>query len=180
VAAVIFFALTITPPTRAAPATPDLACLAGIDLAQVRLTEFNQLYEQCRLAGIPLDYPTVAKTVLEQFIPLARQDAEGADAKRAGFAVKDFQRTLDKSIAEMKAYLQQPSLAPNARRFQTGRVEVRGLSFIANRTDAHGHRDRGPVFFCGYGHFDQVRKDMPRWPGYGVNVIQMEGAVLSR
>ncbi len=170
VAGLLCLAPMIATPARAA----DPACLAEIDRAQARMTEFNQLYEECRSAGIPLDYPTVARTMLEQFIPLAREDAGGADVKRAGFEARDFQRTLDESIAEMKAYLQDPSLAPNPRRFQTGKVEVRGLSFIANRTDAHGHRDRGPVFFCGYGHFDQVRKDMPRWPGYGVNIIQIE------
>jgi beta-galactosidase GanA len=30
------------------------------------------------------------------------------------------------------------------------------------------------VFFCGYGHFGQVRKDVPLFPGYGVNIIQTE------
>jgi hypothetical protein len=174
VTASLFFVLTTATPARAADAAPDAACLAEIERAQARMTEFNQLYEQCRKAGIPLDYPTVAKTMLEQFIPLARQDAEGADVRRAGFEAKDLQRTLDDSIAQMKAFLQNPGLAPNARRFETGKVEVKGLSFIANRVDSRGQRDRGPVFFCGYGHFDQVRKDMPLWPGYDVNIIQIE------
>ncbi len=138
------------------------------------MAQFNQLYEKCRAGGIPLDYPTVAKTTLEQFIPLAREDAEGLDVRRARFEVKDFRHTLDESIAEMSAFLADPALAPNARRFQTGKLQVRGLDFIATRVDARGHRDRGPVFFCGYGHFDQVKKDMPRWPGYGVNIIQIE------
>lgn len=157
-----------------ASAAPDPACLAELDRVQARMAEFNQLYEKCQAEGIPLDYPAVAKATLEQFIPLARQDAQGADVRRAGFEAKDLQRTLDASIAEMTAYLQDPSLAPNTRRFVTGHMEVRGLDFVANRTDAHGRHDRGPVFFCGYGHFDQVRKDLPRWPGYGVNIIQIE------
>src|ERR1035441_2031108 len=160
-------------PTRAGAAA-DLTCLAELDHVQADMVEFNRLYEQCRAAGIPLDYPAVAKTTLEQFIPLARADAEGADAQRAGYEVKDLQHTLVASIAEMKALLQTPSLAPNARRFATGKVQVRGLSFVANRVDAHGRRDRGLVFFCGYGHFNQVRQDIPRWPGYGVNLIQIE------
>src|ERR1035441_7778299 len=166
-------ALLFPAPTRAGAAS-DSACLAELDRIQAGMSEFNQLYEQCRSAGIPLDYPAVAKTTLEQFIPLARADAEGADAQRAGYEVKDLQHTLVASIAEMKALLQTPSLAPNARRFETGKVQVRGLSFVANRVDAHGRRDRGLVFFCGYGHFNQVRQDIPRWPGYGVNLIQIE------
>jgi hypothetical protein len=155
-------------------AGPDTNCLAELDRVQARMTEFNALYEKCRAAKIPLDYPTVAKTMLEQFIPLARKDAEGAEIHRAGFEIKDFNRTLDESIAQMQAFLRDPSLAPNARRFKMSRVDVRGLSFEAEREDDRGHQDRGPVFFCGYGHFNQVRQDMPRWPGYGVNIIQIE------
>lgn len=152
----------------------DMNILAEIDHSQARLVEFNQLYEQCRKAKIPLDYPTVAKTMLEQFLPLARKDAEGADLVRAGWEAKDFDRALDESIAQMKAFLQEPKLAPDAWRYESGRLEVKGLSFIGNRIDSRQQRDRGPVFFCGYGHFGQVRADLPRWPGYGVNIIQIE------
>lgn len=169
-----FVAAMITTPNFPASAEPDKDCLAELVAVQSRMAEFNQLYEECRVQKIPLDYPTVAKTMLEQFIPLARQDAEGADLQRAAFEVRDFERTLNDSIAEMRVWLNNPSLAPNPKRFETGKVEVKGLSFLANRADTRGHRDRGPVFFCGYGHFDQVRKDMPRWPGYDVNIIQIE------
>jgi len=119
----LFLALILAGSTQAAPTAPDSACLAEIDAAQARMTEFNQLYERCRAAGILLDYPAVAKTMLEQFIPLGRKDAEGADVGRARFEAKDFRRTLDESIAAMKAYLNDPSLALNVRRFQTGKVK---------------------------------------------------------
>ena len=134
---------------------------------------FNELYAKCHARKIPLDYPTVAKTTLDQFIPLAREDAQNGQEKRAEYAVKDFNRTLDQSIAEMKAYLADPKTAPNARRYQTGKVTIDGLSLIGDRKTTDGKRDRGPVFFCGYGHFSGVRKDMPRWPGYGVNIVQL-------
>src|ERR1700722_17037676 len=87
-AARLFLALMIAALARAAVAEPDQACLAGIDRVQARMTEFNQLYEQARKQKIPLDYPAVAKKMLEQFIPLARTDAEGTDVRRAGFEVK--------------------------------------------------------------------------------------------
>src|ERR1039458_6283273 len=126
----IFLSLTLlSPPPAGAGAASDSACLAELDRVQAGMSEFNRLYEQCRAAGIPLDYPAVAKTTLEQFIPLARADVEGADPKRAGYEVKDLQHTLAASLAEMKAFLQTPSLAPNARRFETSKeVQVRGLS----------------------------------------------------
>lgn len=158
---------------HALTATMDKAALsAALDKVDARTREFNDLYARCRAHKIRLDYPTVAKTTLDQFIPLARQDVETGEERRTEFAIKDFNRTLNQSIAEMKAYLANPDLAPDARRYQTGSVAIDGLSLIGGRKTATGKQDRGPVFFCGYGHFSGVRNDMTRWPGYGVNIIQ--------
>lgn len=158
----------------AAPAEKDTASLDALDRIQAGMTEFNDLHARMRAAGIPSDYADAAKMTLDQFLPLAHADAEGAEVQRARYEVKDLQRTLDEGILQMKEFLQDPSLAPLVPRYQTGSIRVQGLSFIANRRDASGKESRGPVFFCGYGHFDQVRKDMPRWFPYGVNIIQIE------
>ncbi len=150
----------------------DSPIMGDIDKVEVRKKEFDSLYRQCQAKGIRLDYPTVAKTMLEQFIPLSRDDVRAGLDWRAKFAITDFNRTLDNGIKEMKAYLADPTLAPVAKRYQTSETTVDGLSFVGDRVDSLGHKDRGPVFFCGFGHFPQARKDMPRWPGYGVNIIQ--------
>lgn len=145
-----------------------------LDKVEARLKEFDALYAKCKAKGIPLDYPTVTRTMLEQFIPLERMDVRKGDLRRAGYAVTDFNRSLDDAMAEMRAYLQNPKSAPDAVRYKTSSMNVNGVSFIADREDAKGNKSRGPVFFCGVGHFNQVRKDMYRWPGYGVNIIQIE------
>jgi len=150
------------------------AIAADIDKVEAKIKVFDDIYEKCWLKGIPLDYPRVTRTMLEQFIPLAREDVQKNEPVRATWAVNDFNECLDNAIAEMKAYLKDPSIAPNAVRYKTGKVEIKGLSFIGDRLDSRGRRSRGPVFFCGYGHFGQVRADMPRWRDYGVNIIQIE------
>ena len=146
--------------------------LNTIDDVDKRLARFNSLYEECRIQGVPLDYPDTCKTMLEQFIPLARGDVKSGELRRADFSVRDFNRSLDETEEWMRFYLENPKLAPVVRRYQTGKVDIEGTSFIADRKDSKGKSDRGPIFFCGYGAFDQVRKDMPRWPGYGTNIIQ--------
>ncbi|MHB1000519.1 MAG: beta-galactosidase [Armatimonadota bacterium] len=146
--------------------------LADIDKIESRLKEFDSLAAKCRAKNIPIDYPMVARTMLEQFIPLARNDALNGEERRAAYSVRDFVPSLDNAIAEMKVYLSNPRLAPNARRYQTSPVEINGGSFIGETVDTRGVRDRNPVFFCGYGHFGQIGEDMPRWPGYGVNIVQ--------
>ena len=150
------------------------AISAELDKIEARLKDFYALAGKCQAKGIPLDYPRVTRTMIEQFVPLAREDVQKGELTRANWAVQDCNRALDNAMAEMQAYLKNPKLAPIAVRYQTGKVDIKGSSFIGDRQDAKGKKSRGPVFFCGYGHFFQVRKDMPRWPGYGVNIIQVE------
>ncbi|MDH7482513.1 MAG: beta-galactosidase [Armatimonadota bacterium] len=150
------------------------AISADLDKVEAKLKDFDALYKKCKMKGIPLDYPRVTRTMVEQFLPLARMDLQKGEITRANWAVGDFNRSLDNAMAEMQAYLKNPKLAPNAVRYRTSKVEIKGLSFIGDRQDSSGKKSRGPVFFCGYGHFGQVRTDMPRWPGYGVNIIQIE------
>jgi hypothetical protein len=146
---------------------------AEIDRVEKRLKgEFMSLYNECKAKGIPVDYPTATKTMIEQFIPLARKDAEGLEKRRAEFAIKDFNNSLDQSISEMRACLKDPKLAKVAVRYQSGKVRIDGLSVIGNRIDSKGNKSQGPLFFCGYGHFSQTRTDIPKFPGYGVNIIQ--------
>lgn len=147
---------------------------ADLDAVEARLKEFDALYDKCKAKGIPLDYPTATRTMLTQMIPLERIDIRKGDLRRAGYAVTDFNRSLDIAIAELRAYLANPKCAPNAVRYRTSDMEIDGVSFIADKQDAKGAKSRGPVFFCGVGHFYQVRKDIFRWPGYGVNIIQIE------
>ncbi len=147
---------------------------ADLDNIEARKREFDALYDKCKAKGIPVDYPTVTREMLRQFIPLERVDVRKGDLRRAGYAITDFNRSLDNSIAEMKAYLKDPKSAPDAMRYKTSAMEINGLTQIADRQDAKGVKSRGPVFFCGYGHFNQVRKDIWRWPSYGVNIIQIE------
>ena len=150
----------------------DSPMFADLAKVEARKAEFDALYAQCKAKGIRLDYPTAAKTMLEQFIPYAKADIRRAFDYRANWGISDFNKCIDDSITEMRAYLADPDLAPIMKRYKTGKVDIDGLSFIGDRVDSLGNTDRGPLFFCGYGHFYQARLDMPRWPGYGINIIQ--------
>lgn len=150
----------------------DSPVLADIAKVEDRKKEFDRLYERARRAGIALDYPSNTKTMLEQMIPLAKIDVRATLEYRAKYAVIDFNRALDEGINRLQQYLKDPSCVPVARRYKTGKVDVDGLSFVGPRVDSSGKADTGPIFFCGYGHFGQIRADMPRWQGYGVNLLQ--------
>lgn len=150
----------------------DSPTLNDLDAVEARMKDFNELYNQCKAAGIRLDYPTTARTTVDQFLPLAREDVRSGYEYRAKWMVSDFNKSIDDATIAMRLYLSDPKMAPVVRRYQTGDVKIDGVSFIGDRVDSFGNKDRGPLFFCGYGHFSQARIDMPRWPGYGVNMIQ--------
>ena len=54
------------------------------------------------------------------------------------------------------------------------RPVVKSSSFLAPARLPGGIPRERPVFFTGYGHFNQVVSDMEKWPDYGVNIIQIE------
>ena len=150
----------------------DSPTLNDLDAVEERMKEFNEIYNQCKAAGVRLDYPTAAKTTIDQFLPLAREDVRKGYEYRAKWMVTDFHNSIDDAIIRMQLALADPKSAPVVKRYQTGDVNIDGVSFIGDRVDSFGVKDRGPLFFCGYGHFSQARRDMHRWPGYGVNMIQ--------
>lgn len=151
-----------------------------VDRIDEQGAQLRRLIDQCRTRGIPVDYPMTALALLDQFAPLTREDIRRKEYRRAGFAIRDLARALDAAIEETDACLRDSSLAPVARRYRTpGEVsesplDIEGMNFIGDRVDSKNGISRGPVFFCGYGHFMQVRKDIPRFPDYGVNIIQIE------
>lgn len=142
-----------------------------------RLMDLEILLDKCKSGGIATDYPITAKTLLEQFIPLTREDLQKNEVARADFAIKDLTQSLDKAFYDLKEYLRDSTLVPRVRRYKTPEtlpLAIQGASFIGDRTESGGQISRGPVFFCGYGHFGQVQKDISRFPDYGVNIIQIE------
>jgi len=150
--------------------------LTGIE---ERVKRLDELILQCKSRHIPVDYPMVTRTLLDQFIPLVREDIQRYEIQRAEYAVKDLSESLNRAIATAEQYLKTPSAAPVVKRYVTPEkasrgISVEGLSFIADRKATTGETNRGPVFFCGYGHFGQVRTDIPIFPAYGVNIIQIE------
>jgi hypothetical protein len=145
----------------------DSSYFHEIDAAEARFkSEFMPLYKQCQKKKLALDYPTVTKTTLEQFFPLVRDDVRKDHTWRVKYAITDFKRSLDQAISDMKAYLADPQMVPNARRYVTSRTEIKDYHFEGKRIDSRGKVDYGPVFFTGFGHFSRLRIDMPRWPGY--------------
>lgn len=137
--------------------------------------------ELLRIRGEDVSYPLVSYTVLENFIGYALEDLDNNEVKRAVMALADMESMRSRLARELSEALSGKRELPAVPRW-TGdtRPIIESSSFLAPTT-APGKpgAEMRPVFFTGYGHFKQVVADIEKFPGYGVNIIQIEIGPLS-
>jgi len=114
------------------------------------------------------DYLRVAHTVLTNFLGYAREDLSRDEVARAWDAAVQMESLAADAVAHDRSSLQAP-------RFQTGRLTLDGPCTLGKALLPDGTVEaRRPVQMVGYGHFNDVRRDVEKFPGYGTNLIQIE------
>jgi hypothetical protein len=164
--------------TTAAAAVRFFSAGNAIERLGVLKTELPALkadLQAVKLRGEDPSYPAVTATVLENFIGYAEEDARGGEVRRSLEQVGDLERMAARLGGELKEALAGRRRFPAVPRW-TGdkRPVVKSSSFLAPARLPGGIPRERPVFFTGYGHFNQVVSDMEKWPDYGVNIIQIE------
>jgi hypothetical protein len=87
------------------------------------------------------------------------------NAKRVARELPDMQQMAAKLSRLLQQAVAGTITLPQVPRWNgTQRPTIVGPSFIG----ANGK----PILFVGYGHFDQVRADIEKFPGYGINIVQ--------
>jgi len=126
-------------------------------------------------------YLLVPMTVLKNFVGYVQDDLTGAGGK-----AKPETRRAIQELDALEAI--EARLETRLNRAETGhrlpvvprwtgmaRPRVAGASFIGPaRIGPGGPVVDRPIFFNGYGHFNQVQNDIEKFPGYGTNMIQIE------
>ncbi|MFQ6097583.1 MAG: beta-galactosidase, partial [Armatimonadota bacterium] len=143
--------------------------------AEQLLARVRELIAQANERRLPSDYPVVTLTVCQNFIPYAREDVEKGEVRRAQEAADEMVGMIQAATADLeKALAEKVTLQP-VPRYRTSRIRIVDGHFVAaTRVHSTGKRERRPVFFNGYGHFGAVRRDVEKFPRYGVNIIQIE------
>jgi hypothetical protein len=143
-----------------------------LDAIARRLPDFEARLNQLRASGEDVAYPLVTFTVLQNFVPYAQEDLKAAGSPDQAWRAQRVQR----EIADMEAMTARLDAQLNDAR--SGKIKlprvprwdgkhrptIAGPSFL----DPTGR----PIFFVGYGHFQQVRNDIEKFPAYGVNIVQ--------
>ncbi len=146
-----------------------------LDAVAKRLPEVKKRLEQARARKLPIDYPQLKLAVVERFIGYGHDDVHHHRIKRAGRVADHIERLLDDADRQLADALAGKVSLPIVPRFRTGKVEVDRWHFVADtEVPSTGKRERRPVFFNGYGHFAQARRDIPNLQAFGANLIQIE------
>jgi hypothetical protein len=156
--------VTLVTPTRIE------ARLAEVEVERERLRALTTGLESRGVGA----YARVTLTVLENFVPWAREDMLHDRADRAWHAAETMLTMARRASAEAEAVTNGQAPALVVPRYETSPLEIQGASFVGARVTPTGERERGPVFFTGYGHFSQVRQDIEKLPAYGCNLCQVE------
>ncbi|MFC4138683.1 MULTISPECIES: beta-galactosidase [unclassified Microbacterium] len=156
-------------------AAAEADVIAQLQEVEDRLPDLASLLESVEAAHIATDYTRVTYSVLERFVAYGRADLDNGRIARASYVASTLTEMADRMQSELEAHLAGTMTAPAAPRYRTGDITVDGRSIDADTVvRSTGETANGPVFFTGYGHFEQVRADVPAFQDLGANIIQIE------
>lgn len=138
------------------------------------LPELKALREAALAHGLPMDYEDVDIAVIEKFIPYGKEDVQKGRLDQAQYVVEQLDRLYRETKNRLESYLSGAATPLTAPRYVTGQTLLDGYSFIGQTVNAQGEQQTGPVFFTGYGHFNQIRKDVSQMSSFGTNILQVE------
>jgi hypothetical protein len=132
------------------------------------LIEMDTLLNTAWDRGIDISYPLVSRTVVHNFFAFAEDDLSSDETLivARGVGVAGYLiASSNKAIQELHRLIVDDDFARRRRvpRYGSGDVMIKdGALYQGDR----------PVFLNGFGHFSQVRKDIPIFSQYGFNAIQ--------
>ncbi|MBP3962481.1 S-layer homology domain-containing protein [Paenibacillus lignilyticus] len=151
------------------------ALLGLLDEMNEKLPLLAELLATAKEQNIPVDYETVNYTVIKNFIQYGKDDITNNLLPRADYVVNELERLYDEATANVQAYLSGEKTALSVPRYVTARSTMEGFSFVGpTKTSTSDDVVNRPIFFTGYGHFNQAKADIPQFSDYGTNIIQME------
>lgn len=146
-----------------------------LEIETVKLPEMERLFRLCDEKKISTNYEKVDYTVVRDFTAYVRDDMRAGNIERAVYALACLEAACNDVVTALNAYLDGAKEPKEVTRYVTGKVEISGGSLIGKAKNfATGMETIRPLFFTGYGHFDQIINDMPKMTSYGVDILQTE------
>ncbi len=140
-----------------------------------KLPLLEQQLDIAEAQGLSTDYERINYTVIKQFITYGQGDIANNRLGRAYYVAEQLERLYNEAQSRLQQYLEGSSQPQEVPRYITGTTDISGYSFMGDTiVRSSGSEQRRPIFFTGYGHFGQVREDIPIFQDLGNNIIQIE------
>lgn len=136
-------------------------------------SELLSLINKCEEKGISTDYEKANYRIIERFAEYIGDDIEQEDLSRIYYTEYTTEELYNQSKETLEAYISGTKDSKTVPKYITSEMEIDGKNVYA-QTDNGGMIEKRPVFFVGYGHFGQAKKDIPVFNEWGVNTIQNE------
>jgi hypothetical protein len=148
---------------------------AQFDHLDTELPVLADLLAQCQKRSLSTDYELVNYTTIKNFIVWGREALAHGDTAHADSIAVVLNQLSHETTTQLQAYLRGDTYPFAVPRYVTQRPTISGASFLGDMRWPDGHIEHNrPLFFMGYGHFLQVRKDIPQFTAFGTNIIQIE------
>ncbi len=133
--------------------------------------ELRRRVDSLRQAGRDPAYPLATLTILENFVGYAREDIGHGELARAYDAAVQMEAMARQALErDFLPPVPRYVTAPQRPGFRLVGPSQRGT---VRWPDGHTETE-WPLQFVGVGHFAQVKRDIEKLPGYGLNIIQIE------
>ena len=135
--------------------------------------EIESLLTACNEKGISTDYETVNYKVMERFDTYLQEDLNNSAFDNTYYTEDALDKLYNETKENLTAYLNGVKEPQSVPKYITSDMRIDGSSVYA-MTELDGVTAERPVFFVGYGHFNQAVEDMPLFNEIGANTIQTE------
>ena len=130
-----------------------------------KIATLENLVAEIEAQKLDASYARSVLVTARDFVGYARDDENNGKPGRAAYVRSYLDESLDAAAADARALLANPGRNRPVPAPPLRDIKIRDGAFRAG--DA-------PVMFGGMGHFNQVRADIPKFPNYGFNLIQIE------
>ena len=163
--------------TRHFYVSPDVKYLEAklADIEKKKLPAVARLLDLCAARGIATDYEMVDYLVIKEFINYAKEELELSYIEYANNSISNMEWMAEEVTATLRDYINGVSSPQTLTRYVDGPIEISGSSYIGKAVDPiTGEEEIRPLFLTGYGHFAQIRNDIPIMHGLGNEMVQNE------
>lgn len=124
---------------------------------------------------IPMEYVTARYEIIKRFIDSGLADVASGKTGRAEYVLDVINELYTGAITDADAYLSGKKSPPSFSRYVTGKIKIDEYAFEADAKFATTQeQERRKMIFVGFGHFDQVRRDLSLFHKLGLNIVQIE------